>query len=92
MSLCIDDRLVCRFATCTLDGYLYRVTYTRCRIYTINFPDYGHVVARNMWRMKIYVHEKRIVRQVGYLQELYPDAPSKECKKTFQFTSPYFSI
>jgi hypothetical protein len=34
--------------TCTPNGHLYRVTYTRCRIDTINSPDDGHVAARNM--------------------------------------------
>ena len=34
--------------TCTPDGYLYRVTYTRCRIDTINSPDDGYMAARNM--------------------------------------------
>ena len=34
--------------TCTLNGHLYRVTYTRCRIDTINAPDDGHMAARNM--------------------------------------------
>jgi len=34
--------------TCTPDGYLYRVTYTRCRIDTINSPDDGHMADRNM--------------------------------------------
>jgi hypothetical protein len=36
--------------TCTPDGHLYRVTYTRCRIDTINFPNDGcpkHVENRN---------------------------------------------
>jgi len=33
--------------TCTPDGHLYRVTYTRC-IDTINSPDNGHMAARNM--------------------------------------------
>jgi len=28
-------------------SHLYRVTYTRCRIDTINSPDDGHVAARN---------------------------------------------
>jgi len=47
--------LVCRFGwdwsliqTCTPNGHLYRVTYTRCRTDTINSPDDGHVAARNM--------------------------------------------
>jgi hypothetical protein len=34
--------------TCTTDGYLYTVTYIRCRIDTINSSDDGHVAARNM--------------------------------------------
>jgi hypothetical protein len=43
---------VCRsgsyFPTCTLDGHLHRVTYTRCCIDTIDSPDDKHEVARNM--------------------------------------------
>ena len=47
MSLCIDDRLVCSLIqTCTQNGHLYSVTYTRCRIDTINFPDDGHMAAQ----------------------------------------------
>ena len=34
--------------TCTPNSHLYRVTYTRCRIDTINSPDDGHMAARNM--------------------------------------------
>jgi len=34
--------------TCTPNGHLYRVTYTRCRIDTIVSPDDGHMAARNM--------------------------------------------
>jgi len=34
--------------TCTPIGHLYRVTYARGRIYTINSPDDGHMAARNM--------------------------------------------
>jgi len=34
--------------TCTPNGHLHRVTYTRCRIDTINSPDDGHMVSRNM--------------------------------------------
>jgi len=33
--------------TCIPDGHLHRVTYTRCRIDTINSPDDGHMAARN---------------------------------------------
>jgi hypothetical protein len=56
--------------TCTPNGHLYRVTYTRCRNGTINSPDDGHVAARNMQRIEINIHEKEIVRHVGYLQGL----------------------
>jgi len=71
MSLSVGDRQV---YTCTLDGHLHRVTYTRYRIYTVHSPDDGH-------REMEYIYEKRIVRQVGYLQELNRDARSTEHKK-----------
>ena len=52
MSLYVGDRLVCRFGrsiqTCTPDGYLHRVTYTRYHIDTIESPDDEHLAARNM--------------------------------------------
>jgi hypothetical protein len=54
--------------TCTLNGHPYKVTYTRCRIDTINSPDDW----RHTW--------KRILRQVGYSQRLYRDARSTEHK------------
>ena len=76
MSLCINDRLVCRQA-CTPNGVtLYRVTYTRCRICTINSPD----VARNMCGTEVNIQEKINVLQVGYLQGLYRVARSTEYK------------
>jgi len=34
--------------TCTLNGHLYRVAYTRCRIGTINSPGDRYMAARNM--------------------------------------------
>ena len=34
------------------------MTYTRPSIDTINFPDDGHMAARNMYRIEIHVHEK----------------------------------
>ena len=43
MSLCVDDRLVC-----IPEGHLHTVTYTICRIDTINYPDDGHIAVRNM--------------------------------------------
>jgi hypothetical protein len=33
---------------CTPNGPLYKVTYTRCHIDTIDSPDDGHMAARNM--------------------------------------------
>jgi len=55
MSLYVGDRLVCRFGwnyssiqICTLDGHLHRVTYTRCRINTIDSLDDEHRGAGNM--------------------------------------------
>ena len=49
---------------CIPDGRPHRVTYTRYRIYTVNSPDDGHTVARNMYRIEINIHE-RFVRQFG---------------------------
>jgi len=80
MSLYVGDRLVCRFGwnwfhpnrfiqTRTPDGHLHRVTYTRCRINTIDSSNDEHRGARNMYRIRINIYEKRIVRQVSYLQE-----------------------
>jgi len=45
--------------TCTPNVHLYRVTYTKC-IDTINSPDDGHMAARNMKRIEIYIHEKEL--------------------------------
>jgi hypothetical protein len=36
------------------------MTYTRCRIDTINSPDDGHMAARNMQRIEINIHEKEL--------------------------------
>jgi len=53
--------------TCTPNGHLYRVTYTRCRIDTINSPDDGHMAARNMYRIEINVDDKELcVMLVSY--------------------------
>ena len=43
MSLCVDGRLVC-ISEC----HLHTVTYTRCRIDTVNSPGDGHIAVRNM--------------------------------------------
>ena len=44
--------------TCTPNTHLYRVTYTRCHIDTINSPDDGRMATRNMYRIEINIHEK----------------------------------
>ena len=41
----LDETLI---QTCTPNGHLYRVRYTRCRIDTINSPDDGDMAARNV--------------------------------------------
>ena len=71
MSLRVGDRLVCRFGrnvqTCIPDGHLHGVTYTSCRIGTIDSPDDEHGVARNMYRTEININEKELcVRFVTY--------------------------
>ena len=62
MSLCVDDLLVCKYPSkpCIPDGHLHRVTYTRCRIDTINSVDDGHIAVRNMYRIEINIHEKEL--------------------------------
>ena len=56
--------------TCTPNGHLYTVTYTTCLIDTINFPDDGHMAARNMERIEINVHEKELcIKLVIYKEE-----------------------
>jgi hypothetical protein len=44
------------------------VTYTRC-IDTIDSPNDEHRGVRNMYRIERNIHEKKIVHEVGYLQE-----------------------
>jgi hypothetical protein len=45
----VNNQLLCSLIqTCTLNGHLYSVTYTRCRIDTINAPDDGHMAPQNM--------------------------------------------
>jgi len=46
--------------TCTPNGHLYRVTYTRCRIDTNTSPDDGQMAARNMSRKQLNIHEKEL--------------------------------
>jgi hypothetical protein len=66
--------------TCTLNGHLYRVAYTRCRINTINSSDDGHMAARNMYKIEINIYKKEMFCHVSYLQGLYREAWSTEHK------------
>jgi hypothetical protein len=78
--------------TCTLNGHLYRVTYTRCRIDTINSPDDGHMVARNMYGIEINVHEKELcVELVIYKDytEMHGQQNIKFCFQNCLYTSLY---
>jgi len=45
---CQSGTQVGTFPTCIPEGHLLIVTYTRCCIDTIDFPDDEHKVARNM--------------------------------------------
>jgi len=54
--------------TCTPNGHLYGVTYTRCRIDTINSPDDGHMAAPKHVENRNKRTWKIVVRQFGYLQ------------------------
>ena len=71
MSLYVGDRLVCRFGwhcssiqTCTLDGHLHRVTYTRYRINTIDSPAQGCSKRVENWNK--YIRKTLCVKLVIY--------------------------
>ena len=75
-------RLVCT-CSCTPNGHLYRVTYTRCRIDTINSPDDEHMAARNMKRIEINIHDKELcVKLVIYKDETVQFNCEKTARKT----------
>jgi hypothetical protein len=79
---------VCSIQTRTPDGHLHRVTYTRCRITTINSPDDEHRGVRNMWWIGINIYVKSNVRQVGYLQESvvkYRSGNNCKCDMRFSY-------
>jgi hypothetical protein len=46
--------------TCSPNGHLYRVAYTRCHIDTINFSDDEPMAARNMYRIEINIYKKEM--------------------------------
>jgi hypothetical protein len=71
-----------------LNGHLYGVTYTRCRIDTINSPDDVHMAARNMYRIEINIHEEELcVKLVIYTDYCtYPSTnlnPVRICPQDF---------
>ena len=52
---------------CIPDSHLHRVTYARCHIDTLDSPDDGHMVARNMQSIEISIYGKEMcVRLVIY--------------------------
>jgi hypothetical protein len=60
---------VCLVCTCTPDRRPHTVTYTSYRTDTVNSPDDGHIVVRNMYRIEINLDEK-VVRQVGLFTKI----------------------
>jgi len=84
IALYTDDRSVCSLIhTCTLNGHLYRATYTRChsRIGKINCPDDGHIAGRNMYRMEINRHEKELYVRLVIYKDYTPDAGQQNIKR-----------
>jgi hypothetical protein len=74
----IDNRLVCSLIqTCTLNSHLYRVTYTKCLIDTINSPDDEHMAARNMYRIEINIHENELCLKLV----IYKDCTEKHSQQ-----------
>jgi hypothetical protein len=67
--------------TCTPNGHLYRVTYARCRIDTINSPDDGHMAAQNIYRIGIYIHEKEMCLKLV----TYKDCTKMHGQRNIQF-------
>jgi len=51
---------------CIPDSHTYRITITKCRINTVDSPDDGHIVARNMYRKEINI-KRKIVQQVCFI-------------------------
>ena len=46
------------------------MTYTRCRIDTINSPDDGHIAAPNMYRIEINIHEQEMFFKLVIYKDL----------------------
>ena len=63
------DETTILIQTCTPNGHLYRVTNTRCRSNAINSPDEGHMAARNMYRIEINIHEKKLCVKLVICQD-----------------------
>jgi len=68
--------------TCTPNGHLHRVTYTRCRIDTINSPDDGHMAARNMQRIEINIHKKELCVKLVIYKDYSETHGQQKIKKT----------
>ena len=77
MPLCVHDLLVCRSGWKSRPAYqkaIYTVTYTRCRIDTINSPDDGHVTVRNVYGIEINVHEKELCVKLVIYKDRPPES------------------
>jgi len=83
-------RRIC-FANCTPNGHLYRVTYTRCRIDTINSPDDGNMAARNMQRIEINMHEKELCVKLVIYKD-YTEMHGQQNIKLLGIISFYYKI
>jgi len=61
---------LCDIRACNCKQFTsFRVTSTKCRIYTVVSPDDGHIVVRNMQRKEINILRK-IVHQVGFIYKI----------------------
>jgi len=72
MSLCVDERLVCKLGWNSVHPNRHtRRSSTQIYINQMlhwynNYPDYGHMAVRNVYRIEINIHEKLCVKLVIY--------------------------
>ena len=73
----MDDCLVC-----IADSRPHRITSAKCRTNPIVSPDYGHIVAQNMYRKEINILRK-IVHQIGFIYKIKPtDRPTNSVQQS----------
>jgi len=78
MSICVDG-LRLKYTSTSIRPH--RGTYSRYRIDTVNSPDDGYTVARNMYRIDVNIHEKS-VRQFGLFKTKVEDAHKSQTMPT----------